>query len=223
MDWEPLGFSRGWMSGYKVAKLETHLGNHKLPNIFSLVIYHGKRPYPSLYAREASSCFEIPELAPFKTCDDTLQLVDLRQASDEQLFSAQNVAGLVQGILKYGFDDQLFAKLSAWSSKYKGIFRALKKGKEISIFDYVSQIGETKGQNVEALLGIFEKAFGEEQYKSIMTLAKQLEQQGMQQGMQQGVEQRNVEIAKNMLQQGFEPAVIAQLTGLNLQQIQSLR
>jgi len=40
--------------------------------------------------------------------------------------------------------------------------------------------------------------------------------------MQQGVEQRNVEIAKNMLQQGCAPTLIKQVTGLSLEAIQKL-
>lgn len=48
-------------------------------------------------------------------------------------------------------------------------------------------------------------------------------QQGMQQGVQQGVQQEKIEIAKNMLKQGSDLNFIKICTGLNIQEIESLR
>jgi predicted transposase/invertase (TIGR01784 family) len=46
--------------------------------------------------------------------------------------------------------------------------------------------------------------------------------QGMEKGMEKGMERRNIEIAKNMLAQGLDSSLIAQVTGLSLDTIKKL-
>ena len=48
------------------------------------------------------------------------------------------------------------------------------------------------------------------------------EQRGMQQGMQQGIQQKAREDARKMLDEGFEVAVIARITGLSEKEIKEL-
>ena len=47
-------------------------------------------------------------------------------------------------------------------------------------------------------------------------------EQGKEEGIEQGVEQRNIEVAKNMFSLGLSIEIIAQSTGLTVQQIQQL-
>jgi predicted transposase/invertase (TIGR01784 family) len=53
-------------------------------------------------------------------------------------------------------------------------------------------------------------------------LFKQAKTEGMQQGIQQGIQQEKLEIAKNMLAQGLDSTLIAQVTGLSLEVIKNL-
>jgi predicted transposase/invertase (TIGR01784 family) len=46
--------------------------------------------------------------------------------------------------------------------------------------------------------------------------------QGIEQGIEQGVNNRNLEIAKKMKEDGFDSAIISQVTGLSEQEIQSI-
>jgi predicted transposase/invertase (TIGR01784 family) len=57
---------------------------------------------------------------------------------------------------------------------------------------------------------------------SIDTAAEKGRQEGIQQGIQQGIETKAIEIAKNMLAQGLDKSLIAQVTGLNLDTIKEL-
>lgn len=51
---------------------------------------------------------------------------------------------------------------------------------------------------------------------------KQGMEQGMEQGLEQGMKQSRLEIAKSMLQEKITPATISKITGLSLQEIESL-
>ena len=56
-----------------------------------------------------------------------------------------------------------------------------------------------------------------------MTAAKQLEMKGMQKGMQQGMHTRGLEIARNMLSEGFAANVIRKLAGLSMEELMKLQ
>ena len=51
---------------------------------------------------------------------------------------------------------------------------------------------------------------------------KQWMQQGLQQGMQQGIRQERQDIVFRMLEKGMDPEMIADLTGMNIEEIQKL-
>ncbi|TLS54139.1 Rpn family recombination-promoting nuclease/putative transposase [Paenibacillus antri] len=52
-------------------------------------------------------------------------------------------------------------------------------------------------------------------------VAKGLEE-GMEKGMEKGVEQGKIDVAKNMLEKGFELALIAELTGMDIEQVRGI-
>ena len=47
-------------------------------------------------------------------------------------------------------------------------------------------------------------------------------QEGMKQGMQQGIRQERQDIVFRMLEKGMDPEMIADLTGMNIEEIQKL-
>ncbi|MCI3921083.1 Rpn family recombination-promoting nuclease/putative transposase [Paenibacillus sp. TRM 82003] len=56
-------------------------------------------------------------------------------------------------------------------------------------------------------------------------IAKGMEQgieKGIEKGMEQGIEQGKVDIAKNMLKKGMEPELIAEVTGMSVEQIHAI-
>lgn len=55
-----------------------------------------------------------------------------------------------------------------------------------------------------------------------MTLAESIRQQGLQQGIEKGIKKTTKDIALRLLQEGTHPTFIKKVTGLSLEQIQSL-
>ena len=47
--------------------------------------------------------------------------------------------------------------------------------------------------------------------------------EGVQQGMQQGVQQERISVAKQMLNEGFDLAVISKVTKLSIERIQQIK
>jgi predicted transposase/invertase (TIGR01784 family) len=56
-----------------------------------------------------------------------------------------------------------------------------------------------------------------------MTFAEKIEARGEARGQAEGKASEKVAIAKNLLNEGVEPAFIAQVTGLSLAEIEQLR
>ena len=59
-------------------------------------------------------------------------------------------------------------------------------------------------------------------YRDTLNAYNGAEQKGIQQGIQQGIEEANRENAKKMKALGISEAIIAQVTGLTIEQIDSL-
>jgi len=215
------------MVKYTIGALENYKKQHpdaeKLPVVISACLYHGSQsPYP--HTTHLFELFQDPALAK-EEMFNSFRLIDLT-VMDEKKLSQHGKAAMMELLLQQSHKRD-FVKAMKTFIQHGGIYELNDEEIKMSTV-YMGSVGEEA--IVEKALSLFLEQQPEKR-DIIMTYAQSLEnrgmqqgiQQGMQQGMQQGVEQRNVEIAKNMLQQGFEPAVIAQLTGLNLQQIQSLR
>ena len=71
----------------------------------------------------------------------------------------------------------------------------------------------------------FKKLFGEEANKdlAITTAEKKGKAKGRVEGRIKGRAERDLEIARNMKNEGFDPAMIAKMTGLSLEKIKRLK
>ena len=47
-------------------------------------------------------------------------------------------------------------------------------------------------------------------------------EQGVRQGLEQGAKQRNIEIAKNLIQNGLDNELISKSTGLSLEEVEEI-
>lgn len=67
-----------------------------------------------------------------------------------------------------------------------------------------------------------EEMCGKEE-KKVMEWKTHFERYAMEEGIEQGIEQGKLEVARQMLQERLDPALIAKLTGFSLEQIDNLR
>ena len=67
-----------------------------------------------------------------------------------------------------------------------------------------------------------EKGLQEGMEKGLQEGREQGMKQGMQQGLQQGIRQERQDIVFRMLEKGMDPEMIADLTGMNIEEIQKL-
>jgi len=94
-----------------------------------------------------------------------------------------------------------------------------------SVLYYLTEVCGSEDQVHQFLSALIQEL--PEKEPIIMTYGEQLRQEGRQQGMQQGVEQgaalRNLEIARNMLEEGVEDAVVQKITKLSFECLLKLK
>ncbi len=98
----------------------------------------------------------------------------------------------------------------------------------ITLINYIAQAGEA--QDVQTLLfGLAQRV--PQHGETLMTFAEHMKQigltegiqQGMQEGMQEGKRAAMLDIARAMLQRGFDSGTVTEITGLSKDELQQLR
>ncbi|MEG3130518.1 Rpn family recombination-promoting nuclease/putative transposase [Pantoea cypripedii] len=198
---------------YAVAAMQRHLdaGHKTLPLVIPILFYQGKRsPYP--YPVNWLKLFSDPEQAAELYCSD-FPLVDITVIPDEEIMQHRSMAALTllqkhirQRDLKE-FLDQL-GKLM--------LEEFMTRQQMLTLINYMLQVGETP----DAIGFIRELAQRVPQHEDeFMTIAQQLEQKGKQ------IAERDtrLEIARNMLENGYDWVSIMKMTGLTEQDRQHIK
>ena len=206
---------------YNVELLKQHIKQRKkekekklpLPVIINLCLYSGKKtPYP--YSVDIYDCFEDPVLARAEMFKP-LPLIDLGQMREDEL-KQHGTAALMELLLKQA----RYRTFLKWIKEHaEEVRQLLETYYGISGIHYILGV-ESKHSSDEIIEAILATAPNKEQ--KIMTALQQLEKKSEQRGMQQGIRVRNVEIAKNMLAEGFAASLVKRLSGISEEELRQL-
>jgi predicted transposase/invertase (TIGR01784 family) len=204
----------------------------KLPLIVNLCLYHGKNLEPYPYSTNIYDYFKEPTWSQEIGMFTKFLLVDLGQLSDEVL-AQHGTISLMEKLLKHSRERDLFEVLSQSLDQAKTWLMGLgvdapSLGEDYwkTILVYVANLLEAKYYSEKDLVDLFKEKLAKNEQEIMRTIANKIEQRGIQQGMQQGIQQgmyqRNLEIAKSMLKEGFAISLIAKVTNLSHENIQEL-
>ncbi|WGL93945.1 Rpn family recombination-promoting nuclease/putative transposase [Arsenophonus nasoniae] len=225
---------------YAVAAMQRHLeqGNDTLPVVIPLLFYQGNTsPYP--YSTHCLDCFADPELAK-SVYTQAFPLVDVTAIPDEEIVTHRHVA-LMELVMKHirtrdmlELSQEIASLLNQWVLQPE-LFRGL--------ICYIVERGNTSDAK-QFLHQIAEKAT--DYREVVMTIAEQLRQEGEKLGEQRGIEkgihlgeQRGIEkgiqlgeqkgeknasvkIARQLLANGVDRAIVKMSTGLSDAEINAL-
>lgn len=206
---------------YAIAAMQHHLdaGHKTLPLVVPILFYQGpKSPWP--YSLNWQNMFNEPEMA--KTLySNEFPLVDLTVIPDNKILQHQRIAmlELLQKHIRQRDLGELLEQLITLLSQ-----QSLSHSQLDVLINYMLKAGNTADPG--AL--IRQLARSAPQYKDqLMTIAEWLEEkgrtEGIQLGLQQGLEEGEAKgrliaaraIARKMLEDGMDTAVITRLTGLS--------
>ena len=171
----------------------------KLPNVISLVIYHGPKKYP--YARDIFSCFENEALAK-QDITEPMILLDLNEVPEQEIIKQGGADTVLKLLLKWGRERDFIKKLASCMVKNSGIFISLSPQQVLLMYEYAMHIGKGTPENAKNMKTSIQETLGPKKSKKFFSLAEYYEEQGKKEGIQQGKRKGMQEIIKNLLSLG---------------------
>jgi predicted transposase/invertase (TIGR01784 family) len=209
---------------YMVNIIDQHLKdktNKQIPFIFPLVIYHGEGVWN--YSTNINDLVSAPRALVDQYFSKPFSLIDLNQIEDAEL-KKRAWLGIMELTLKHIFAQDIQPYLADIAGLMKLIGDEGRVFTEAALI-YILDRGEI--QNKEAFFRVINTALSTETGEKIMTIAEQLRMEGMEKGIekgrQEGIEKKAIEIAHNLLVANTDIGLIAQVTGLSIEQIEALR
>jgi recombination-promoting nuclease RpnB len=193
--------------------LQTH-GGKKIPLIYPLVIYHGKRKYP--FSTDLSDLIDAPPSLIERYFLKPFQLIDLGQIDDETLKN-HAWAGVMEFALKHIFSRDILPWLKDIAGTLHQLDNAGGRDFIAIVLQYLLERGELSDK--EAFFKLIDTQISHEVGEKIMSLAEQLKEEGR----IEGELNKELEIAMRMLEEGSDPAFVAKVTGLSLDKIKKLQ
>ena len=195
-------------------KVHDNKSDKKIPLIYPLVIYHGKRKYP--FSTNLSDLIDAPQSLIERYFLKPFQLIDLGQIDDETL-KKHAWAGVMEFALKH-----IFARdILPWLKDIAGTLHQLDNagGRDFIaiVLQYLLERGELS--DPEAFFKLIDTQISHEVGEKIMSLAEQLKEEGR----IEGELNKEKEIAKRLLEEGADPVFVAKVTGLSLDKIKILQ
>lgn len=213
------------MMRYAIAAMQRHLeAEHKtLPLVIPILFYAGKlSPYP--YSNNWLQGFDNPDMA-HQLYTEAFPLVDVTVIPDDEIMHHRSMAGLtlIQKHIRQRDLACLLDRLVTIMLTSRMTRRQIR-----SLINYIVQAGNTSNaQAYVRQLALRVPQHGDE----LMTIAEQLEQQGVEKGIQQGIQQgiqlgeasglekgqygARLKIAQTMLRKGMDYASVMELTDLS--------
>jgi len=200
------------MLKYMCNIIDQHLktyGGKKIPLIYPLVIYHGKRKYP--FSTDLNDLIDAPQSLINNYFLKPFQLIDLGQIDDEKL-KQHAWSGVMEFALKH-----IFARdILPWLKDIADLLHQLDNsgGRDFIelVLQYLLERGELSDKN--AFFKLIDTQISHEVGEKIMSLAEQLKEEGRADAMH--------EVAKRMLAEGSDPVFVAKVTKLPLNKIKEL-
>lgn len=198
---------------YAVAAMHQHLeaGHKTLPLVIPILFYQGRRsPYPwSLNWLEA---FSDPDSAR-QLYSTAFPLVDITVIPDEEIMQHRSMAALtlIQKHIRQRDMAQLLDKLTVLL-----MLEQMSGQQVITLINYIAQAGEA--QDVQTLLfGLAQRV--PQHGETLMTFAEHMKLVGRAEGKRAAM----LDMARAMLQRGFDSGAIMEITGLSKDELQQLR
>ena len=157
----------------------------ELPNILSLVMYHGEKVYP--YATDVFSCFKDKKLAE----EDLLapmNMIDLTAMSEEALLRYGGADALLKLLLKFSREKDFIGKMCDLMESSPGIFIYLSVKQASFVLEYMLHLGKGTTKNAEVMKTAINKIYGQEKAKKVFTLADYFREEAKQEGIKLGEE-----------------------------------
>lgn len=214
---------------YAVAAMQRHLeaGHKKLPLVIPVLFYTGKRsPYP--YSTRWLDEFNDPAQAE-RLYGGAFPLVDVTVIPDDEIMTHRSMAALT--LLQKHIHQRDIATLTDRLATLL-MSETLSSPLVMSLIHYLLQAGESA--DYEAF--VRELAQRVPQHgDALMTIAQQLEQQGIEKGIeigrQEGINrgklegkiEGKLEVARTMLQKGLDHDTVMQMTGLSADDLAQIR
>jgi len=194
---------------YAVAAMQRHLdaGHKKLPLVIPVLFYAGKRtPYP--YSTNWLQEFTDPAQAK-KLYSSDFPLVDITLIPDDEIMQHRSMAALT--LLQKHIRRRDLADLTDRLSTIL-LTGYLSSSQIASLIHYIIHAGDSA--NAEVFIRQLAGRVPQHE-EELMTIAQQLEQNGIIKGLKQGREQGKRDIARNMLQHGIDPNIVMKITALS--------
>lgn len=199
---------------YAIAAMQRHLdkGHTQLPLVIPLLFYHGQVspwPYPMCWLEG----FAHPQTAR-QVYNQDFHLIDITVLPDDTIMQHRRVAmlELLQKHIRQRDMMELQEQLASLLALGYTSRRQLR-----TLLHYLLQAGNA-ADPVAFLRNLAQNVPRRLHKETLMNIAQFLEQRGHQQGLQQGLEQGEQlaaqRIAKAMLENGLDLALVAKLTGL---------
>ena len=195
-------------------KVHDNKSDKKIPLIYPLVIYHGKRKYP--FSTNLSDLIDAPQSLIERYFLKPFQLIDLGQIDDDVL-KQHAWSGVMEFALKHIFARDILPWLKDIAKTLHHLDNAGGRDFIAIVLQYLLERGELSDR--EAFFKLIDTQISHEVGEKIMSLAEQLKAEGRAEGKNEGI----LEIARKMLKEGSELVFVAKVTGLSLDKIKELQ
>ncbi len=184
----------------------------KIPNVISLVIYHGKKEYP--YSTDIVACFEDEKLAA-RDVLAPMCVLDLKKMSEEALLGNEGADTLLKFLLKHSREKDFIQKLQALMEQKPEIFVSLSIPQAQFVFEYALYVGKGTPANASIMRTAMNQLYGKPKAQKIFSLAdyfreeakKKVRKEGIQEGMRKGVEKGRKEGIQEGIQKGRQEGI----------------
>lgn len=204
---------------YLFGLLHNHKKQHpgkSLPAVYTVVFYHGKQtPYP--HSLSLHDCIDDPLNIMPNALYQPLPLIDANQLSDEELKKQQWISPLLTAMKYIRKKDLTDYALKILTSIRWNANKADEKSLLRLLLNYLFQGGNITLTAVTVKSKI--QQLPHSIRRDVMTLAEQLEEQGMLKGKMETAK----EIAIKLLAEGSEIAFVQKITGLSTTDIEALK
>ncbi len=178
----------------------------KIPNVISLVIYHGEKEYP--YSTHVVACFEDERLAA-RDMFVPMHVLDLKKKSKEELLDNEGADTILKFLLKYSREKDFIQRIQTFMKERPNIFLSLSAAQATFIFEYILYVGKGTPANAKIMEAAMNQLYGAPKAKKIFSLADYFRQEGMRKGVEKGREQGIFMLASELKKAGVSQDIIA--------------
>ena len=155
----------------------------KVPNVISLVIYHGEKEYP--YSTEVVACFEDERLAA-SDAFVPMHVLDLKKMPEGELLDNEGADTILKLLLKYSREKDFIQRIQALMKERPNIFLSLSIAQATFIFEYILYVGKGTPANAKIMKAAMNQLYGAPKAKKIFSLADYFRLEGMRKGVEKG-------------------------------------